>query len=197
MQKNELIIFGTKNMAVEIQEMAASFYADSFENIKMIYFSEDFIKENNLEDKVNSGNFTFYYIIGFGGKNRQMCIEALKKYSNFEPFSIIHPSAVIAKSAKIGKGCLIFPNTTISSNAVLGDHCVINYNASVGHDTVLSDNIFIQPGARVSGNCQIGEGTLIGSNSFIYQNVKLGKECLVDALTYIHDSVQDRMIVSR
>jgi sugar O-acyltransferase (sialic acid O-acetyltransferase NeuD family) len=196
LQTNELLIFGTKNMSVEIKEMAEVFYADKFAKISMVYFSDDFIKENNLEDKINRDDYKIYYIIGFGGTTRKQCIEALKKYSNFEPVSIIHPTAVIAKSASLGKGCFIHPQVTISTNAKIGDHCVINYNASVGHDAVLEDNVFIQPGARVSGNCHIGENTLIGSNSFVYQAVKVGKDCLIDALTYVRHDLPERIIMS-
>jgi carbonic anhydrase/acetyltransferase-like protein (isoleucine patch superfamily) len=191
-KKNKLIIFGTKNMAVEIKEMAETFYSKEFAAVELLFFSDEVLKElAGQADRLN-----LYYIIGFGGTNRKSCIEALSKYKEFKATTIIHPSAVIAKSAKIGQGCLVMANVTISTNAVLKDHCVINYNASVGHDSVLAGNNFVQPGARVSGNCRIGEGTLIGSNSFVYQNVKIGNEVLVDAMTYIHEDVADRMIVS-
>jgi sugar O-acyltransferase (sialic acid O-acetyltransferase NeuD family) len=195
-KKSELIIFGVKNMALEIREIVLNFYADTFSKTSCIYFSDSFIQDNNLEEKINRLDYTIFFIIGFGGSNRTDCIEALKKYSNFKPFTVIHPSAVIAPSAKIGEGCFIQPNATISTNVQLGDHCLVNYNVSVGHDSVLADNVFIQPGARVSGNCKIGANTLIGSNSFVYQNVKVGEGCLIDALTYIHDDVPNKMVVS-
>jgi sugar O-acyltransferase (sialic acid O-acetyltransferase NeuD family) len=191
-KKNKLIIFGTKNMAVEIKEMAETFYRKDFSFVELVFFSNEALKQQVREAK----KFDLHYIIGFGGSNRKACIETLNKHPQFKAFSIIHPSASIAKSAKIGNGCLVMPNVTISTNAVLGDHCVVNYNASVGHDSVLAGNNFVQPGARVSGNCRIGEDTLIGSNSFVYQNVKIGKGTLVDAMTYIHDDVGERMLVS-
>lgn len=183
-------------MALEIREMAMEYYRENFDNIQNIYFTDTFIKENDLESKVNKNDYVIYYLIGFGGSNREKCIEELKKYSNFIPFTIVHPTAVVAKTVKIGKGCVLFANTTISSNVNIGDHCVINYNASVGHDSFLSDNIFIQPGCRISGNCKIGANTLVGSNSFIYQNISIGKECLIDALTYVHDNLPERSIIS-
>lgn len=195
-KNKELIIFGIKNMAIEIKEIASTYFKQEFCSIKTIYFNDSFVEDNNLENKINRKDYTIHYIIGFGGTKRKECIAAMKKYINFVPYSIIHPSAIIAETAKIGEGCFIQPNTTISSNVIMGDHCVINYNASVGHDSILADNIFIQPGARVSGNCNIGTGTMLGSNSFILQNVTVGEDCLIDALTYIHDDLQKRMIVS-
>lgn len=134
---NELLIFGVKNMAVEIFEVASLYYPKKFGKVRMVYFSETFIQDNDLEDKVNRPDYTIFFIIGFGGKNRTECIEALKKYSNFKAFSIIHPSAIISPSAKIGDGSFIQPNVTISTNAQLGCHCLVNYNASVGHDAIL------------------------------------------------------------
>ncbi len=191
-KKNKLVIFGVKNMAVEIREMAELYYAKTFQDLEMVYFSEEYFQKASVEAET----WNLFYTIGFGGTNRKLCIEALSKYPHFQAFSIIHPSAAIAPSAKIGRGCVIMPHATISTNAVVGDHCVVNYNASVGHDSVLAGNNFIQPGARISGNCQIGEGSLIGSNSFVYQNVRIGKECLIDAMAYIHDEVGDRMLIS-
>ncbi|MFA5879710.1 MAG: acetyltransferase [Candidatus Margulisiibacteriota bacterium] len=195
-KKCELIIFGLNNMATEIFETAKEYYPKKFSKIRLVYFNDKFIKEQKLSDKINKKKYTIYYIIGFGGTNRKSCLDFMKKYKNFVPFTIIHPSAVIAKSAKIGKGCFIHPNTTISTNANIGNHCVINYNASIGHDSIIFDNVLVQPGARVSGNCKIGRDTLIGSNSFIFQKITIGKGCLIDALTYIHDDLPDEMIVS-
>jgi carbonic anhydrase/acetyltransferase-like protein (isoleucine patch superfamily) len=195
-KNSELIIFGINNMAIEIKEVASVYYSKNFSNIRMVYFNDSFIKDNNLEDKINRNDYIIYFIIGFGGSNRKECFETVKKYSNFIPFSIVHPSAVILRTATIGRGCFVQPNTTISSNVIIGDHCIINYNVSIGHDSIISDNVLVQPGARISGNCIVGAGTLIGSNSFVYQNVKVGKGCLVDALTYIHEDLQDNMIVS-
>lgn len=195
-KKCELIIFGLNNMANEIFETAKDNYSTKFNKIRLVYFNDNFIKDLKLSNKINISGYTIYYIIGFGGLNRRLCIEKIKKYKNFIPFTIIHPSAIIAKSAKIGKGCYIHPNTTISTNAKIGNHCVINYNASIGHDSNISDNVLVQPGARVSGNCKIGRDTLIGSNSFIFQKIKIGKECLIDALTYVHDDLPSRTILS-
>lgn len=194
--KYELIIFGLNNMATEILETAKENYSEKFNKIRLVYFNENFIKDLKLSDKINLTGYKIYYIIGFGGLNRRLCIEEIKKYKNFIPFTIVHPSAVIARSAKIGKGCFIHPNTTISTNTKIGNHCVINYNASIGHDSIISDNVLVQPGARVSGNCKIGRDTLLGSNSFIFQKIKIGKECLIDALTYVHNDLPNRTILS-
>ncbi len=191
MEKPTLIIFGVKNMALEIKEIAETFFAEQFSEVKTIFFTEKFVKENNLDLKSK-----YYYIVGFGGSGRGACLEMLKTFSNFEPISIIHPSAVISKSARIGSGCLIMPQVTVSTNAVVGDNCVLNYACSIGHDSILKENIFIQPGARISGNCLIGQGSLVGSNAFVYQNVEVGEECLIDALTYVHENLPARTMLS-
>lgn len=195
-KQNELIIFGVKNMALEIQEIALSFYQETFSKVSCVYFSEDFVEKNNLVEKIKNDESGLYFNIGFGGTNKKACMEFLKKYPNIKPFTIIHPTAVIAPSAQIGQGCFIQPNVTVSSKVVLGDFCVLNYNVSVGHDSILSDNVMVQPGARVSGNCFVGENSMIGSNSFVYQNTKIGKDVLVDAMTYVHDDLADNLIVS-
>ncbi|MFH0855332.1 MAG: acyl-ACP--UDP-N-acetylglucosamine O-acyltransferase [Candidatus Omnitrophota bacterium] len=63
----------------------------------------------------------------------------------------IHPTAIIAKNAKIGDGVCVGPYAVISDNATIGPgtkigtHCVIDGNTAIG------------------GNCEIFTGAVIGS----------------------------------
>ncbi len=194
---NELLIFGKISTGLEIFELVNTHFPEMYQSVRMVLFNETFIIDNQLENKINQPKYEINYIIGFSDyEQRKKCSEGLKKYSNFNPVSIINPTAYIAKSAKIGLGCYIGANATISSNAELKNHCSINLNATIGHDAELDEHVVVLPGARISGNVKIGEGTLVGANAFIHQGVSVGKENLIDALTYIHDDLPDRMISS-
>lgn len=82
---------------------------------------------------------------------------------NREPFDghKIHPTAVIAKTAKIGSNVIIGPNTVIGANVEIGADCVIGSNTT------------IEP------NVQIGAGCHIHSQVFIAHGVQLGDRCIV------------------
>jgi UDP-N-acetylglucosamine acyltransferase len=62
----------------------------------------------------------------------------------------IHPTAVVAESAKIGK------------DVVIGPYCIIEDNAVVGDNTKLWSHVFV------------GEDTSLGSGNVVYQGAILG-----------------------
>lgn len=79
------------------------------------------------------------------------------------PFqTIVHDSAVVSKSAKIGEGTVIMAGAVVQANARIGKHCIINTGATVDHDCVIGDYAHIAPGAHLCGHVEIGEGTLVG-----------------------------------
>jgi len=82
----------------------------------------------------------------------------------------IHPSAVIADTAKIADGCRIGPNAVIGEHvllgegceigagSVIGDHCVLgagchlNANVTLYHDVVMGDRVRIHSGSVVGAD---------------------------------------------
>jgi sugar O-acyltransferase (sialic acid O-acetyltransferase NeuD family) len=195
MNTKELLIFGTVSVGHEIYEVVQRHYKNEFHSVHKILFNENFKNENGLKDKLNNSAYELFYIIGFSDiEQRKKCVKELSVFTNLEPATIINPTAYIAESAVIGKGCYIAANASISSDAVIGNHVIINLNASVGHDVQAEDYVIIMPGARISGNVKIGEGSLIGANAFIYQKVNIGRNNLIDALTYIKSDLPQNML---
>lgn len=192
--KKELIIFGNKSTSLEIYEIVQE-HGLGYDNCQMLYFSEDFAQEEKMRRKIEDPEIQVDYIIGFADYElRLKCERAAEAVEGLTAATIINPSAYIAASAVIGKGCYIAANATISSAVILKEHIIINYNASIGHDATIERHAVINPGARISGNVKIGEGCLIGANAFLFQNIEIGRENLIDAMTYIRRSLPEKMI---
>ena len=192
--KKTLIIFGNKSTSLEIYEIVVEHFPE-YDECRMVYFSENFIEEEDLAEQLDDPNHSLEYIIGFADYElRLKCEKAVESAGGFSAATIINPSAYVARSARIGKGCYIAANATVSSQSVLADHTIINYNVSVGHDAVIGRHTSINPGARISGNVKIGEGCLVGANAFIFQNIEIGNENMIDAMTYIRRSLPEKMI---
>jgi UDP-3-O-[3-hydroxymyristoyl] glucosamine N-acyltransferase len=96
------------------------------------------------------------------------CLLADKPYLAFSKISrllspdilpkvLIHPSAVVDKSAVLG------------TNVHIGPNCVIDEN------TMIYDNVTLQ------ANCSIGCGTVIGESSYIFANVTINHQCILGA----------------
>lgn len=80
----------------------------------------------------------------------------------------IHPTALVAKTATIGKEVSIGAYSVIEEEAVIGDRVTIYPMVYVGHDTRIGEDTLIYP--RVS----IREGVSIGRRAIIHSGTSIG-----------------------
>ena len=91
----------------------------------------------------------------------------------FEPG--IHPSAVVAPSARIGAGVTIGAHAVVEAGAVIGDHSFLGANTYVGHEAKIGAHCHIHPNATIRERCTLGNrvvihsGAVIGSDGFGYE----------------------------
>lgn len=82
----------------------------------------------------------------------------------------IHPSAIIDKTAKIGK------------NVSIGANVVISKNAEIGDNTALMAGVYIGKGAKIGSNClfhphvNIGDFVKVGNRCILHHGVSLGAD---------------------
>lgn len=81
----------------------------------------------------------------------------------------ISPQAFIARSASIGKGCVIQPGAYIGERAVIGEGSEVGVNSYIGHDVIIGKN------CRIENNVSI-TNTLMGNDVVIYTGAKIGQE---------------------
>ena len=121
----------------------------------------------------------------------------------------IHPKAVIAASATIGKGVYIGPYVVVEDNAKVGDfaqlyaHVFVGRNAQVGQSTIMYSGVKLYSECVVGNHCIFHSGTAIGSDGFgfaptpdgsyakipqignviVEDNVETGANCCLDRAT--------------
>ena len=89
----------------------------------------------------------------------------------------IHSSAVVADSAKIGKGVILGPHVVIQPEAVVGDDVRLDANAYVGYRAEIGAHCWLKPNAVVHDFCILQErvilhsGVVVGSDGFGYETV--------------------------
>jgi sugar O-acyltransferase (sialic acid O-acetyltransferase NeuD family) len=151
-----------------------SLHGESPNGIKVLGGIDDFIeiaKESNRKPCA--------VIAVADGASRKMVADQLDVYVEWE--NIIHPMAIIKKSASIGTGNIVQHFSSIESNASLGNHCIVNTNSCICHDVIMEDFTSVMPNVGLMGWTRVEECAYIGVGAITIQNVTIGKGATVGA----------------
>ena len=109
--------------------------------------------------------------------------------------SIVHPSCIVARSVRIGKGTVICAGAIIQPGVGIGEHCIVNTNANVDHECQIGNFSSICPGVTICGNVTIGECSFIGAHAVIIQKISIGSNCVVGAGSVIIRNINSGITV--
>ena len=90
----------------------------------------------------------------------------------------IHPTAVVAPSAKLGTGVSIQPNAVIEDGSIIGDRSVIGaggyvgVGSQVGSDCLLYARVVIRERTRVGDRVILHPGVVLGADGFGFENIR-------------------------
>lgn len=125
------------------------------------------------------------YVLGIGHPRIRRDLTARFDEAGVQPFTAIHPRALLGSSFDAAEGAVICGGASIGTNVRLGRHVHINPNATIGHDTRLGDFVSVNPAAIVSGEVEVGAGTLIGAGATVLQMLTVGPDCVLGAGTVL------------
>jgi len=138
-------------------------------------------------------NDVFVCGIGIPYIKRKLCEMFAKQGAKF--ISLVHPSAVVCKSASIGPGVIICPYSLISADATIGDGSVVYYHSSVDHDSSIGRFCQISGHCDIAGGAKIGEEVFLGSHSVILPGVVIGNGVTVGAGAVVTKDVSAGLVV--
>ena len=114
---------------------------------------------------------------------------------NLEFVTTIHPSAIIGKDVRVGKGSVIMPGTIINASATVGNFCILNTNSSLGHDGQMDDFSSIASGCCTGGNLRLGRYSAISLGTNIIESISIGEHSVIGAGSLVIDSVKSFEVV--
>jgi sugar O-acyltransferase (sialic acid O-acetyltransferase NeuD family) len=162
---------------LEVEQKISGFIDDSvdlqrsgFCGLKV--FSREIVNQNSSSKfLVVPGNPVSYL-------GRSNIIDSLKvDRSRFA--TLIHPSAVVSRSAKIGFNSVIMAGAVVGPQVVVGNHVIVMPNAVIHHDTQIGDLTIIGSNVTVAGHVTIGRNCYIGSGASLIHRISIGDSALV------------------
>ncbi len=117
------------------------------------------------------------------------------KLTHVKFFNVVHPAAILAKTAQIGVGNFLAANSIVATGARVGNHCIINHAAVVDHDCVVSDFCHISPQSCLGGGVKLGKGVLIGAGAIVLPNLIIADYAIIGAGAVVIKNVATGMTV--
>ena len=134
-----------------------------------------------------------YLHIAIGDCKAREYIAAKLTHEKF--FNVVHPTAILAKTAQIGFGTFLAANSIVAAGARVGNHCIINHAAVVDHDCVVSDFCHISPQSCLGGGVKLGKGVLIGAGAIVLPNLIIADYAIIGAGAVVIKNVAARVTV--
>lgn len=105
--------------------------------------------------------------------------------------ALVHPRAVVAASARIGRGSVVFAGAVIGAGVEILANAVVYSGAVVEHDCRIADHAYLSPGVILSGGVTVEDGAFIGAGAVAVPGVVIGKAAVVAAGAVVVTDVAD------
>lgn len=148
---------------------------------------EDFIRENKEDIAV---------VVAIG--DNKLRNELLNKFRNlgFNTLNLIHPSAYISKSAKIGFGVYIHANSFVWTQSIISNNVILSPFAMVAHHTFIGEGVSISANAMVGSYVEINERVMVGINAgIISKKIIIGCDSIIGASSIVLNSIEPKTVV--
>jgi len=112
--------------------------------------------------------------------------------------TLIHPTAIISRFAKIAEGVVISPFTYVQANTEIGQDTIILSGVNISHNNKIGKGCFIAGGATVGAYTTVGDHVFIGQGALtISEKVDyIGNNVYIGARTLVTKSIHPNIVVA-
>ncbi|WP_191565579.1 acetyltransferase [Metabacillus idriensis] len=128
------------------------------------------------------------FVIAIGENKIRKRIFNKLEFPNDFFVTLIHQTAVLSPSAKIGNGTVIMANTIINADASIGHHTIINSGSIIEHDNMIGHFVHVSPNSTLTGAVKIEDGVHVGAGTTIIPNINISEWSIIGAgATVVND----------
>ncbi len=193
----DIIIIGSGAVASEV-----TMYLNDIEDVRIkgyleySYNLEKYYKIYNFDKPVIGTIDDYqpedsdYFVIGVANIGFRAKVIDIMKAKDAKFYTLIHPTAIIAKDALIGEGCVISPFCMIGPRAKIGNFNELTSYSFISHDCIIGDNNSFST-TGVCGRTHIGDNNIFYIRSTVQPDLVIGNNCVVQAGMVVDKDMPD------
>jgi UDP-N-acetylbacillosamine N-acetyltransferase len=132
--------------------------------------------------------------LGIGDNGARMSAAERCRRAGATLLTVVHPSAIIAKSAELGQGVVVLARAVINARAKVGAGCIINTGAIVEHDVEVGDYAHVSPAAVLAGGSRLGTLSHLGAGAVVIDDIFVGARTIVGAGAVVTRHITDDVV---
>lgn len=176
----------------ELNDWDVVFFDDAYPGVACL---EHWLVVGNTDDLLAVLQDFDGCFVAIGNNKVRLAKKKLLMEKSVEFPVLIHPSAVVSRYAKFGRGTVVMAGAVINPFVQVGQACILNTATTIDHDCVLDDGVHISPGANLAGSVSVGKYSWIGIGASVKQCSVIGSNVVVGAGAAIVSDVQDNITV--
>jgi len=134
--------------------------------------------------------------LGIGENRARYRVYELCERLGMTPVTLIHPTAAVAASARLGEGVVIMAQAVINPEARVANGAIINSGAIVEHDCEIGAFAHLSPNTTLGGTVRIGDFAHLGLGASVLPGKAVGEEAVVGAGAVVIADVPSRVVVA-
>lgn len=184
----KLIIVGAGGFGREVYHWAQdSFSPNQYEIKGFLSPNSNDLAGFNIEARILGDEHTYEvqdddrFLFAIGNIQIKKRVVAALKSKGAVFVSLIHPTALVAKTTKLGEGVVLCPFVTVSDHVELDDFVMMNFYSSCGHDAKVGKYSILCPYSTMNGFSTLEDEVFLGSHTTVTPLRRVGFQSQVSA----------------
>ena len=196
---SSLLVFGAGGHGKVVAETAKSsgewnriaFVDDKYPGLDEV---AGFAVIGSIEDGMDMKDSFSSAIVAIGDNSLRVRLAEELFSGGFNVPVILHPTAVVAETASIGRGSVVLANSVVQSNASLGRSVILNTLSSIDHDCQIGNGVHLSPGTHLGGDVRIGDNTFLGVGVSVIRGIEIGGNTVIGGGAVVVKNIEPNIV---
>ena len=147
-------------------------------------------------DELNDRHRKMACVIPDNASIARQRVAGMARQDGFTTFHTqIDPTASVAETALIGRGCFIDTMAGVGGAVQIDDFVTLCWSSSIGHHSVVEDYVTIGPNAVITSSAHLCKGCYIGAGTSSRPGIRVGQGAVVGAGSVLVKHVEPYTVV--